>query len=299
MSGSGESGAGRGRAELALVAVACIWGTTFVVVKEALADVSTFLFLGLRFGIAAVLMAAVLRKQLGRARAMEWKGGLVCAVLLFLGYALQTAGLRITTASKSAFLTGLYIVLVPLLGSLVKRSRPRWMELAGAALATAGTALMTSGGLDAHWNVGDAMTAGCAVAFAAHLLAVERYSRKMDYERLSLYQVAGVAAMSGLAVGSVETPRVVWTSALWIALITTAVLATALSFALYTWAQKHTSATKAVLILALEPVFAGLVAWALIGEDWNVGSLAGAALILAGIVLAELKPAQPSLHPVE
>ncbi|MBI4890996.1 MAG: DMT family transporter [Acidobacteria bacterium] len=299
MSGAGQYSVGRGRAELALVVVALIWGSAFVVVKEALADVSTFAFLGLRFAIAAVLLAVVLRKHLGRARVAEWKGGMVCSGLLFLGFALQTAGLRVTTASKSAFLTGLYIVLVPLLGSFVKRSRPRWMELAGAVLATAGTALMTSGGLDAHLNLGDAMTAGCAVAFAAHLLAVEHYSRKMDYERLSLYQVAGVALLSGLAAGSVETPRVVWTTALWIGLITTAVLATALSFALYTWAQKHTSATKAVLILALEPVFAGLVAWALIGEDWSVGSLGGAALIVAGIVLAELKPAQPKLHPVE
>ncbi len=295
MAGQAVSDSRHWRAELALVAVAFIWGATFVVVKQALADVSTFLFLGMRFTLAAVLLALALSGRLGRARAEEWRGGLLCSGLLFLGYALQTTGLRLTTASKSAFITGLYIVLVPLLGSLVQRVVPRPWELGGAALATAGTALLTAGGaggMDLRLNAGDMLTAACAVAFAAHLLAVERYSRRMDYERLSLYQVAGVAGLSWLAAGTVETPRVEWSQALLFALLATALLATALSFLLYTWAQRHTSATKAALIFALEPVFAGVLAWAVSGEEWGAGSLGGAALILAGIVLAELKPAR-------
>lgn len=280
------------RAELALVLVAFLWGATFVVVKQALADVSTFLFLGMRFTLAAGLLLLALRRRLGRAHSFECRGGLLCGGFLFLGYALQTAGLRLTTASRSAFITGLYIVLVPLLASLVQRSRPRPAELAGAALATAGTALLTSGGVDLGWNAGDMLTAGCAVAFAAHLLAVERYSRRMDYERLSLYQVAGVAGLSWLAAGWAETPRVEWSQTLLAALLVTAVLATAVSFLLYTWAQRHTSATRAALIFALEPVFAGLLAWAVSGEEWGAAALGGAGLILAGIVLAELKPAR-------
>lgn len=284
-------------AEAALVAVAFIWGATFVVVKQALTDISTFLFLALRFTLAAVLLGAALARRLGRPRASEWRGALLCSGLLFAGYGLQTAGLRLTTASKSAFITGLYIVLVPLLGSFVQRSVPRMVELAGAALATGGTILLTAGGLDLKLNAGDWLTAGCAVAFAGHLLAVERYSRRMDYERLSLYQVAGVAGLSWLAAGSVETPRAEWSAALVTALAATAVLATALSFLLYTWAQKHTSATKAALIFALEPVFAGLMAWVVSGEEWGGAALAGAALILAGIVLVELKPASQPAHP--
>lgn len=283
------------RAELALVAVAFIWGATFVVVKQALSDVSTFLFLGMRFTLAAVLLLVALRGRLGRARAEEWRGGLACGGFLFLGYALQTAGLRLTTASKSAFITGLYIVLVPLLGSLVQKSVPRLAELGGALLAAVGTTLLTAGGagaLELRLNAGDLMTAACAVAFAAHLLSVERYSRRMDYERLSLYQVAGVAALSWMAAGAFETPCVVWSRELYFALLATALLATALSFLLYTWAQKHTSAIKAALIFALEPVFAGLLAWAVSGEEWGAASLGGAALILAGIVLVELKPAR-------
>ncbi len=283
------------RAELALAAVAFIWGSTFVVVKGALEDVSTFLFLALRFSLASLLLAFWLRGRLARRAPVCWAGGALCGVLLFAGYALQTAGLRLTTASNSAFITGLYIVLVPLLGSAVYRNRPRPAELAAAGLATAGTALM-SGGLPTQWSRGDLLTAGCAAAFAGHILAVERYSRRMDFERLSLMQIAAVAALSWAAVAAAEPPRAVWTPRLWFALLATSVLATALSFVLYTWAQGRTSAARAALIFALEPVFAGAVAWAA-GERWGAASLAGAALILAAIVLAELKPAAGARHP--
>lgn len=283
------------RAELALAAVAFIWGSTFVVVKGALEDASTFLFLALRFTLAALLLAFWLRGRLARRAAVHWRGAGLCGVLLFAGYALQTAGLRWTTASNSAFITGLYIVLVPLLASLVYRTRPRPAELAAAGLATAGTAMM-SGGLPAQWNRGDLLTAGCAAAFAGHILAVERYSRRMDFERLSLIQIAAVAALSWAAAAVLEPPRAVWTPRLWFALLATSVLATAVSFVLYTWAQGYTSAARAALIFALEPVFAGVVAWAA-GERWTAASLAGAALILAAIVLVELKPAGGARHP--
>jgi len=284
------------QAELALACIAFIWGATFVVVKQALLDVSTFLFLALRFTMASALLAFALRSRLSRRGPVLWRGGILCGLFLFIGYALQTAGLRITTASKSAFITGLYVVLVPLLASLVNRGKPRLAELAGAAIATAGTALMTSGGLEFRLNSGDLLTAGCAVAFSAHILAVAHYSRKMDYERLSLFQVAGVALLSWVAAGTIESPRIVWSAGVWFALVVTAVLATALSFLLYTWAQRHTSAARAALIFALEPVFAGLTAWLVAGESWTVRSLSGALLILSGIVMVELKPSQPPMH---
>lgn len=283
------------RAELALASVAFLWGGTFVVVKGALEDVSTFLFLALRFSLASLLLAFWLRARLFRRSPVAWFGGALCGLLLFLGYALQTAGLRWTTASNSAFITGLYVVLVPLLASLVYRIRPRAMELAGAALAAAGTAFL-SGGLPADWNRGDLLTADCAVAFAAHILAVERYSRRMDFERLSLMQIASVAVLSWAAAW-IEPARIAWTPRLLWALATTSVLATALSFVLYTWAQGQTSAARAALIFALEPVFAGVVAWAAAGERWTAATLAGAALILAAIVLVELKPAAAAGHP--
>ncbi len=293
------------RADLALLLVSLIWASTFVVVKEALAGISTLLFLALRFSLAAVILLALLGPRLlsGTANGWRhgWKGGLICSAFLFLGYALQTAGLRLTSASRSAFLTGLYIVLVPLLSSFVNQGRPQRREFWGAFLALAGTALMTSAGggwridgLDLAW--GDILTLGCAFAFAAHILAVAHYSRKMSSERLSLFQIGGVAFFSWAAIAPFEEPRIVWSAALAWALLVTAVLATSLCFLIYTWAQRRTSATRAALIFATEPVFAGLAAWRWAGEHWTAMSLAGAGLILSGIVLVEMKPAPPDGH---
>lgn len=295
------------RADLALLAVSLLWGGTFVVVKEALNDVSTFLFLALRFTLAAGVLAVALGGRLGsRGSAagglrQEWRGGLVCAGLLFLGYALQTAGLRLTTASKSAFLTGLYIVLVPLLASLVNESRPRPAEAAGILLAGCGTALLTaaSGGWQAQrWdlNRGDMMTILSAVAFAGHILSVTHYSRRMAYERLALYQIGGVALFSWLALRPMETPRIVWSAGAAAAIAATAVLATSAAFLIYTWAQQRTTPTRAALIFASEPVFAGLIAWLWAGEAWTASGLAGAGLILSGIVLVEVKPSNGTPH---
>ena len=284
------------RAELAIATVALIWGATFIVVKNSLNDVSTFLFLSLRFTMATALLWFVLRNRLNRKGPSDWRGGLLCAFFLFLGYVLQTAGLRMTTASNSAFITGLYVVLVPLLGSLVNRSKPAPVEVTGAVAALIGTGLMTSVDMGMRFNTGDLLTAACALAFAGHILSVAHYSKTMDYERLSLYQVGGVALFSWLGASFVEPVRVVWTGRLWFGLLSTAVFATALSFLLYTWAQKHTTAARTALIFALEPVFAGLTAWIVAGEAWTARSLAGAALILVGIVLVEVKPSRPVGH---
>jgi drug/metabolite transporter (DMT)-like permease len=294
----GESTA---RADLALVLVSFIWGFTFVVVKAALNDVSTLLFLALRFGLASFVLFVFFRLRgfAWRGEGATWVGGSICGFLLFAGYALQTAGLRTTTASKSAFLTGLYIVLVPLLSSLVSKSVPGPAEWLGVLAAAAGTALMSLQPSEG-WGLstGDLLTIGCAFAFAAHIVAVENWSRRMSHELLSLWQIAGVAVFSIVSFAWLETARVVWSLRLWFALLTTAVLATAVSFGLYTWAQRHTTATRAALIFALEPVFAGMAAWALAGERWTARSLGGAALILAGIILAELKPWSRKEHPV-
>ena len=284
------------KAELAIGTVAFLWGATFIIVKNSLNDASTFLFLSLRFTMATALLWFFLRNRLNRKGVSDWRGGLLCGFFLFLGYAFQTAGLRVTTASNSAFITGLYVVLVPLLGSLVNRSKLRPVELVGAVAALIGTGLMTSLDMEMRLNVGDMLTAACALAFAGHILSVAHYSKTMDYERLSLYQVGGVALFSWVAASFIEPVRVVWTGRLWFGLLSTAVFATALSFLLYTWAQKHTTASRTALIFALEPVFAGLTAWLAAGEAWTARSLGGAALILVGIVLVEVKPQQPDGH---
>jgi drug/metabolite transporter (DMT)-like permease len=287
------------RADLCLLLVALIWGATFVVVKDALRDASVFAFLFLRFALAAVLLSFFFRtrrSEPARRHPAPWRGGLLCGLLLFAGFALQTAGLRHTSASKSAFLTGLYIVLVPFFHSLVNKSVPRWAELAGIAAATAGTALLSLSGEGWSWNRGDTWTVLCAVAFALQIMALDYWSKRMSVERLSVMQIGCVALFSLLGAGLFETPRVVWSGRLLLALVVTAVFATSLSFTLQTWAQRHTPPTRAALIFASEPMFAGLTGWLAAGEVWTGRMAAGAALILAGILMVELKPGQSGAH---
>ncbi len=290
----------RTRAELAIVSVSFIWGATFVVVKSALADASTLIFLALRFALGALLLLALFRIRSGSLDGFfaEWRGGVVCGFFLFIGYALQTAGLLTTAASKSAFLTGLFVVFVPLLSSILKRRAPRPVESIGALLAMCGTALLTldpSAGF--RLSTGDLLTIGCAIAFTGHMLAVERFSSPRGHQSLTLWQVLCVAAFSAAGCWWIEPPRLVATPRLASALLITALLATAVSFALYTWAQARTTASRASLIFALEPVFAAVTAWFWSRESWSIRTFAGGALIFGAILLVELKPSIRQTHP--
>lgn len=290
----------RTRAEFTIAAVSFIWGATFVVVKSALADASTLVFLALRFALATLLLLALFRLRRGSLDGFfsHWRGGLVCGFFLFIGYALQTAGLQTTAASKSAFLTGLFVVLVPLLSCALKRCAPRPIEFGGALLALGGTALLTlEPGAGFRLYTGDLLTIGCAVAFSGHMLAVERFSSARGHQALALWQVLWVGAFSAAGCWWIEPPRLAVTPRLAWALLATALLATAVSFALYTWAQARTTASRASLIFALEPVFAALTAWYWSRESWSPRTLAGGVLILGAILLVEMKPSLPQTHP--
>jgi len=286
------------RADLALAGIALIWGATFVMVKEALQDSSTLLFLALRFSLASVALALVFRICYGGffSGRQTLKAGLLAGIFLFAGYLLQTFGLRYTTASKSAFLTGLSIVLVPLLGSAVCRTVPQTSEWLGVVTAMAGMGLLTLQGESIGIGFGDLLTLGCAVAFAAHILVVGHYSRKVGFEGLSLIQITTAASIALATFWWIEPPRVQWTPGLLAALGVTGLLATALAFTVQAWAQKHTTATHTALIFALEPVFAWVTSYVVAGERLSARAGLGAVLILGGIVLVEVKPIGPAQH---
>lgn len=283
------------RADLALVLIAFIWGCTFVTVKRALNECSPLLFLALRFSLASAVLTMVFAKRLPGG----WRAGapgILPGVALGTSYILQTTGLQTTTASKSAFLIGLYIVLVPLFGSLVERSVPRWGEAAGVLCAAIGMAMMT---LDGGWSgvtVGDWLTLGAAAAAAVHLLLLARVAPAGSGPAISLSQVATVAAMCWPLAFTAETPRLTWSPYLVTSIIALGIAATALVFFLQTWALKHTTAVRMALILALEPVFGALIAYLAAGEKLSAMALAGGVLILGGIVLVELKPDPAAGH---
>jgi len=289
----------RWRAEAALALNTLIWGATFVVVKEALESVSTLLFLALRFTLAAGALAVLFRRSWSHPRAVRRAVGVgaLAGLFLFSGYLFQTLGLRLTTAPKSAFITGLAAVLVPILAMIVYRNRPRLAEIAGLLLATAGMGLMTLQGSLLGIGRGDLLTFFCAVAFAAHILVLGRYSAEVSFEILSVAQIGTAALLSLALFWWVETPFLHWRPALVCAILITGLLATALAFTIQAWAQRHTTSTRTALIFTLEPVFAWMTSYLVMGESLSGRAAAGAALILGGVLLVELKPLHRRPHP--
>jgi drug/metabolite transporter (DMT)-like permease len=289
----------RWRAELALVLNTIIWGATFVVVKRALADVSPLLFLALRFSVATLALLALFRRSwsVPRNLGLSVRGGAVAGLSLFTGYVFQTLGLRLTTAPKSAFLTGLSTAMVPLLSALVYQSRPRLAELAGAAVATAGMGLMTLGDESFGVSRGDFLTILCAIAFAAHIISLGHYSRQASFELLSVTQIGMAALLAGSTCWWVEVPILRWRPEVWIAIAVTGLLGTALAFTVQAWAQQYTTSTRTAVIFALEPVFAWLTSFLLTGETLSGRAATGAFVILVGILLVELKPFETEPHP--
>jgi drug/metabolite transporter (DMT)-like permease len=285
------------RADLTLALIALLWGTTFVLIKRALSDVSPVLYLAIRFTLAAVLLAAWFhrRVRLGFGHQEYWAGLRVGAILM-LGYILQTVGLQTTTPSKSAFVTGIYIVLVPFAASLVNSTRPRGFEVAGVLIAGLGMGLLSMQGETLTIEKGDLLTAGCAVAFAFHIVLLGRWAPRFGFESLSLLQIAGAAAVAIVAVPLVESPVIHWSPAVIAAILIGGVLATALAFVLQTWAQERTTPTRAALIFSLEPVFAWVVSWIYEGELFSARAAIGALLILGGILTVELKPTPGPAH---
>lgn len=284
---------------LALLLVVMIWGATFTVVKEALHDASTLLFLALRFSLASVVLGLFLAPRLASLRPLKSSllGGILAGLALFSGYFFQTAGLRHTSAPNSAFITSLSVVAVPLLGAIVYRSVPRPAEVAGVGVATAGLALLTlqSGSTRLGW--GDLLTVICALSFGVHVLLLAHFAPRCSFEVLSLTQVCVTAAIALALCGWAETPRVQWTPRLLLALGVTGILATALAFTVQTWAQRRLSPLRTALLLALEPVFAWITSYVVAGESLTPRGAIGAVLILAGALMAELKPGGSKTHP--
>jgi drug/metabolite transporter (DMT)-like permease len=277
--------------DLSLVSVALVWGATFVLVKRALSDVSTLLFLTIRFALATAALLFLFRKQLrGAAASKSLRGGLIAGLCLFSGYVLQTFGLKYTSASKTGFITGLYIPLVPLISSVVYKKLPQFAELLGVATAFAGLALMTVERSLLDLNLGDMLVAGCAVAYALHMVVLGRFAATASPAPLVVAQIATAAALSAGTFWWAEPVRLTWSTNLLIALVVTSLLATAFAFSVQTWAQRWSSPTRTALIFSMEPVFAWVTSYIVAGEVLSRRAIAGAVLILTGILLVELKP---------
>lgn len=282
-------------ADLLLVLVCFFWGTTFVMVKAAVALVPVTAFLAIRFCLAALVLAVLFAPRMRKLDGPTLAAGSLLGTVLFAGYAFQTYGLTLTSAANAGFITGLSVVLVPLFSALVFGLRPAPRVWLAVALATTGLYLLTApagGGGALHLNLGDLLVVGCAVAFAWQILLTGRFVRSFDPIALATVQVGATgllgAAGALLVDGGIPLvlPRVVWG-----AVLVTALLATVFAFAVQTVAQRFTSPTRTALIFTMEPVFAALTAWLYAGEPMTAVSVTGGALVVLGMVAAELAPA--------
>jgi drug/metabolite transporter (DMT)-like permease len=282
-------------ADLALGLCALIWGTTFVVIKDALADVSVMAYLALRFGLSALVMAAIYWRTLRYLTRPAVSAGMQIGLFMFGGYVFQIAGLKYTTPSKAAFVTGLFVVFVPILLALFGYRRISiWIWL-GAGSAFVGLYFLTlSPGGFGELNRGDPIVFVCAILFALHMIFIGRYVGRHSVAALSFLQVATTAVLSTAlllltAAAGWQHPHVVWTGYLVFAILLTALGATVLGFSLQTWAQQYASPSHAAILVSLEPVFAALTSLLLAREHLGRRVLLGAALIFVGILVAELK----------
>ncbi len=287
-------------AHLLLIAVTLVWGSTFPLVEAALREVSPLLFNLLRMAIASVLLLAVNHKSLRSLTRAQLTLCAVAGLCLSLGYELQTTGLTLTTPSKSAFLTGLVVVFVPLLSLIpglraAGTPRPRSLAYVGALIAFFGIVLLTSNpgagfALLSGMHGGEWLTLAGAAAFAVHLLTLARGAGFVPARALGTLQIVFATLFMLFFLPLGRHPRLGWTPLVVIALTVTAVLATAAAFTIQSWAQQYLPASHTALILTLEPVFAWLTSLLFLGERLGPRALIGSTFILLGIVLAELGP---------
>jgi len=300
MAAANTSHANRFRADLGLAFCTVLWGSTFVVVKSSLDHASVFLFLALRFTLAAFVMALWRLAVFRNIEREEIFAGIRLGFFMFGGYAFQTAGLQYTTASNSGFVTGSSVVLVPLLFGLLWGHRLTPWVYAGALAAGVGLYYLTipSAGV-AHLNRGDVLTFVATASYAVHIILVSEYTRQHSAHALSVLQVIACAAMAWIMTAVAAAIR--WqpirfepTGSLLLGVAICAVFATALAFSVQLWAQQYTTPSHAAILFTLEPVFAVLTSYVFLGERLAARALFGAAFVLAGILIAELlAPAAP------
>jgi drug/metabolite transporter (DMT)-like permease len=294
------------RAYLLMVFVVAVWGSTFVLVKGALADATPAAFNLVRMTLAFALLAVAYHRSWRGIHRGQLAAGALVGLCLAAGYQFQTIGLVRTTPSKSAFITGLVVVLVPLLSSIpglrpAAAHSPRWNAWTGAVIAFIGILLLTappatSGNASTFLpdlssiNLGDILTFGCSIGFAFHCIALSHVSPRIPYQPLALLQIGFCAVFMAISLPFIEHPHIHWTPRLIIALIIAAALATAAAFSIQSWAQSILPSTHIALLLTLEPVFAWITSYLVTGERLGFVPAIGALLILTGIALTELVP---------
>lgn len=282
------------KAEAALLATTLIWGGTFAVVKLAMEDISPILLIAIRFVAAAAIVLAFGYRRIFPLPRPALQKGVLLGFFLFLGFLTQNIGLTITTASKSAFITGMMVLFVPMLQFVIERRAPKVGNVLGVAMVTVGLYFLTSPE-GSSFNAGDALTLVCAILFAIYIVYLDVVSKETTTERLVFLQLASMAVFAVVALALFETPRFTVNAGSVVSMIYLTLLATLLTTLVQTRFQKDTTPTRAVVIFSIEPVIASAVAYLLLGEVLGALGMLGGALIIGGVLLSELSDTLPLL----
>ncbi|WP_043204294.1 DMT family transporter [Pseudomonas putida] len=280
------------KAELVLVFITMLWGGTFLLVHNVMTVSGPMFFVGLRFAAAALFVGVVSVRALPGLTFTELKAGMLIGVSIMLGYGLQTMGLQTISSSQSAFITALYVPFVPLLQWLVLGRRPGLMPSIGICLAFVGLMLLAGPeGGSLHFSEGEVVTLVSAVAIAAEIILISRYAGQVDVRRVTVVQLATASLLAFLMIVPTQEriPDFSWL------LLASAVGLGAMSAVIQVamnWAQKSVSPTRATLIYAGEPVWAGIVG-RLAGERLPGVALLGGLLIVIAVIVSELKVRRP------
>ncbi|MGD1044969.1 MAG: EamA family transporter [Bacteroidota bacterium] len=279
--------ASRTRAESYLLSLTIIWGSTFVLTKFILENASPFVYVAARFFIASILFAAFFFRRLRTISKDAVVKGLVLGVLLFLGFMLQTIGMKFTTASKSAFITGLMVVFTPIFQLVIERKAPKIGNIIGVVLVAIGLYLLTSP-KGSEFNIGDALTLVCAVLFSIYTVYLGVYGKDHDPAHLTFIQFASTAILAAIAIPFLETAYMNLTDNFLLNLAYLAVMPTVVALYVMAKYQKYTTPTRSAIIYSMEPPIAAIFAFFIVGEQIGMVGIVGGILILSGLIVSEL-----------
>ncbi|MBK7630814.1 MAG: DMT family transporter [Ignavibacteriales bacterium] len=287
--------------EIALLFNTLIWGGTFALIKNAFTDISPLLFLGLRFTIAAFIFFPFVYSHLKKTNKQTLIAGSILGFFYFAGFTAQTIGLNLTTATKSGFITGTFVVFIPILQLIIENRKPKWFNLFSVFLVLIGLIMLSSKGenvldfikqLGSDFNFGDLLTLLCAILFAFQVVYVDVFTKKYDYLPMVFVQLlitglGGFILSFAFSITSLETIRISLNASVVTAILYTAIFASIIATVIQLKFQKTVSPTKAGIIFSIEPIFAAVFAYFLLSEKISNFGLIGCVLIFTGLIISE------------
>lgn len=276
------------KADIALLLVTVGWGASFILTKSSLTEVSAFNFLAIRFFLAFILSSVIFIKEMIKIDIKTFKYSIFLGVILFGTFAFQTMGLEFTSASKSAFITGFSVVLVPIFSALMMKISPAKKTIMSVILALVGLGMLTLNKSISEINIGDLYTLICAILFAFYIIFVGKYTVDAKSIPLAVVQLGIVGLLSLITSFVFENPIIPTNNQVWINIMILSIVCTSGAYIVQSVAQKFTSPTHTALIYTAEPVFAAIFSYFIFGEVLSSTGIVGAILILSGMLLTEV-----------